>query len=327
MPPLHVEKLLGERLPPGERLAATKIDVEGYEIHVLEALRPAWHLLGDVIVEMQPRAWSWQNISVDDALDTLSTLVKQRGYRIVSLTHDTSEGVGKTKATPYPDVCQLPMILGEMAVPRGRSGSINHVGGKLAELDVDGLRAVLRFMLHHPRKMGYFRDYLLTNRTCANDANRTAVARALLAGLPPLVPAGHTPAKRTPARRAKRSPARRTPKPPEVDPSCPASHPRGAGTRCCRSMDGKGKSLRCERGEFRRPARRLCCRRRPPPGTLALPAQPAKGDVAQSEVAAAPPRGRGDALDMIMKLVKLKEAGALTEAEFAAKKAELLKQV
>ena len=92
-------------------------------------------------------------------------------------------------------------------------------------------------------------------------------------------------------------------------------------------MDGKGKSLRCARGEFRRPARRLCCRRRPPPGTLTLPAQPTKGDAAQSEVAAAPPRGRGDALDMIMKLVKLKEAGALTEAEFAAKKAELLKQV
>ena len=49
VPPLHVARLLSDRLSAGSNLTATKIDVEGYEIQVLEALRPVWTRLGDVI--------------------------------------------------------------------------------------------------------------------------------------------------------------------------------------------------------------------------------------------------------------------------------------
>jgi hypothetical protein len=36
----------------------------------------------------------------------------------------------------------------------------------LAELDFDGLAAMLRYMMRHPRKSGLFRDFLFTSRQC-----------------------------------------------------------------------------------------------------------------------------------------------------------------
>ena len=161
VPPLHVASLMNERLASEERFTSTKIDVEGYEIHVLEALRPAWSRLGDVLLEVQPRAWRWQNITIESGLNTLRQFVTASSYRIVSLTH-TGHGdeIGKTASTFYPDVCKLPLHRGAGAVaPDARS--------KLTELDVDGFAELLRFMMGHPRKMGYFRDFLFTNRACS----------------------------------------------------------------------------------------------------------------------------------------------------------------
>lgn len=185
VPPLAVGEAVLRRLPPGVSLAVTKIDVEGYEIQALEALRPAWSRAGDLLVEVQPRAWALQNVTVPRALRTFREFVGENGYRIVSLAH---EGLGRKSETAirYPDVCTLPAVpagravaqaQGKWRAPRAgraaaRGGFASRVGGA-ARLDLDGLSQVLEFMLHHPRKMGYFRDFLFTRRTCPDEPGRT----------------------------------------------------------------------------------------------------------------------------------------------------------
>ena len=168
VPPLHVAQLVKSRLATGEKLAATKIDVEGYEIGVIEALRPAWPLLGDILVEVQPRAWKFANVSMEAGIETFRALVDQSNRRIVSLAHDTQEA-GKRRiakdAVTDPDVCALPRFKGQQAIPSRRRKGLPQ-GDVLAELDFDGLAAMLRYMMRHPRKSGLFRDFLFTSRQC-----------------------------------------------------------------------------------------------------------------------------------------------------------------
>ena len=62
-------------------------DTEGFETRVLESLRPAWHLLGDIVFELQAGAWRHHNVSLADGLKTLSELIDANNYRVVTLPH------------------------------------------------------------------------------------------------------------------------------------------------------------------------------------------------------------------------------------------------
>ena len=158
-------------VPAGTSFAVTKIDVEGYEVHVLESLRSAWSLLGDIVMEVQPRAWKWQNISTEAGLDTFRQLIHTRGMRIVQLHHSGGEWQGGANkkppsATPIPDVCSMPKLSGKAAITKSAIKAYKNLYTDF-EIDFDAFRAVLLYMLHHPRKMGYFRDFMFTSRACS----------------------------------------------------------------------------------------------------------------------------------------------------------------
>ena len=42
----------------------------GYETRVLESLRPAWHLLGDIVLEIQVSAWAGHGVKLEEGLGT-----------------------------------------------------------------------------------------------------------------------------------------------------------------------------------------------------------------------------------------------------------------
>ena len=69
-------------------------------------------------------------------------------------------------AVSYPDVCTMDTLRGEAAI--STRALKDYAKGKVAELDIEAFKAVLTYMLHHPRKMGYFRDYYFTSRTCTS---------------------------------------------------------------------------------------------------------------------------------------------------------------
>ena len=106
--------LLARFSSSGERAAVVKIDTEGFETRVLESLRPAWHLLGDIIFELQPEAWKHHGVDREEGLRTLRDLIKANSYRVVTLPH-TALGVGRGEAwwripPEFVDPCHLPHI-------------------------------------------------------------------------------------------------------------------------------------------------------------------------------------------------------------------------
>lgn len=99
-------------LRPRQRLAAIKIDTEGYEPMVLESLRDIWPVMDDIVLEMQPHAWAHHGLGVDAALATLRSLAQANDYRFVYLPHaKTARESGPLQNPALPnlvDPCVLP---------------------------------------------------------------------------------------------------------------------------------------------------------------------------------------------------------------------------
>ena len=47
----------------------------GYETRVLESLRPAWNLLGDVVLEIQVSSWAGHGVQLEEGLSTMRELI------------------------------------------------------------------------------------------------------------------------------------------------------------------------------------------------------------------------------------------------------------
>ena len=94
-------------------------------------------------------------MSTETAIATLRELTAACGYRIVSLTHEA-----KKKSPITVDTCTLPHLDATLLLKP------MHLKNALASIDSDGLAAVLESMVHHPRRMGYFRDLLFTTQKC-----------------------------------------------------------------------------------------------------------------------------------------------------------------
>ena len=81
VPPLHLGAHLASGLRRSPRASVIKIDTEGYEIAVLEALRPIWPQVDDVIMELQPNAWTHANVTLTQGIRTLQELMRSRASR------------------------------------------------------------------------------------------------------------------------------------------------------------------------------------------------------------------------------------------------------
>lgn len=104
-----------------KRAAVVKVDTEGFETRVFESLRPAWHLLGDIVFELQPEAWAHHGVRQEDGLRTLRDLIRANRYRVVTLPH-TALGVGRGEAwwsipPDFVDPCRLPRVSAQRAFP------------------------------------------------------------------------------------------------------------------------------------------------------------------------------------------------------------------
>lgn len=64
-----------EASPPLGSISMLKIDTEGYEIRVLESIRPLWSRICAIVVELQPSAWRFSNVSAQQGLSTLRELI------------------------------------------------------------------------------------------------------------------------------------------------------------------------------------------------------------------------------------------------------------
>jgi len=161
VPALVLGRHLLERSRSGDRVAVTKIDVEGFETSVLESLRPAWHMLDDVILELQPRAWRHHGVSDEAGITTLRELVAHNQYRVVSLPH-TKLGKGESPKTfqvgpQLVDPCKLPVSNTSLESFRPPDAGLT----RALVFDAARLEAAVRRLL---RSSSHFEEFLLTRK-------------------------------------------------------------------------------------------------------------------------------------------------------------------
>jgi FkbM family methyltransferase len=171
--PLDLGLHLRRRIREGARVAAVKIDTEGFEPRVLESLRPVWHLMGDVVIELQPCTWAHHRINTEAALATLIELGRANDYVVVTLPHLGARDSGTlyNKAVPsLVDPCLLE--------PIGQGGSGATYARALAArglrraqtMSFAQLAEALRFLI--ARQDHAFHEALFTRRrsSCADVA-------------------------------------------------------------------------------------------------------------------------------------------------------------
>jgi hypothetical protein len=126
----------GEILPVDGELVV-KIDTEGYEIQVLEALRLYWPRFAAVIFEVQPNAWKYSGVSPAQGLATVRALMQQEGLRAAALPHKNPRSAASTAEPAVFD-------------PRAQRW-----------LSADAFATVLKDMLNFPGQGGWFREFAL----------------------------------------------------------------------------------------------------------------------------------------------------------------------
>ena len=82
--PVHLATYIERHFPRVHSILA-KIDTEGFEIQVLESMRPLWPLAHAVVLELQPNAWRFANVSVAQGLRTLSNLMSEHSLVAITL--------------------------------------------------------------------------------------------------------------------------------------------------------------------------------------------------------------------------------------------------
>jgi len=123
--------VLARLLPGGADPIVAKIDVEGSEVHVLEALRPLWPRLHAVVLEVQPNAWASANVSAAEGDGTVRDLMRSQRMVAASLPHHDP----RAPATR----------------PRGAG----------APMDEEAFVRVLAEMRRQPGRGGWYREYVL----------------------------------------------------------------------------------------------------------------------------------------------------------------------
>ena len=153
--PLHLADYVNNQFAHTRPLVA-KVDTEGYEILVLKSMRNLWPRLRALVVELQPSAWKFANVSAVDGLYTLTTLMAQESMLAITLPH-AKAGAIEASARVVFDPCAYPLRnldKGELVTPT--------VGLDTSRvLDAEGLMAFVKHMLRFPGKHGWFHEVLL----------------------------------------------------------------------------------------------------------------------------------------------------------------------
>lgn len=117
-----------ELLPRSGELVV-KIDTEGYEIQVLEALRGYWARFFAVIFEVQPNAWKFAGVSPAVGLATIRSLMDQQDFRAASLPHrnprsaaPAGPAVFDLQVQNWMNADEFEVILKRMLASPGRGG-------------------------------------------------------------------------------------------------------------------------------------------------------------------------------------------------------------
>ena len=155
--PVHLATYIERHFPRVHSILA-KIDTEGFEIQVLESMRPLWPLAHAVVLELQPNAWRFANVSVAQGLRTLSNLMSEHSLVAITLPH--SKMGAEQKAQVVFDPCSYPLTsvkLNELVEPTTGIDAVR-------VYDTDGLLAFVKHMLRHPGSRGWFHEVLLMRK-------------------------------------------------------------------------------------------------------------------------------------------------------------------
>jgi len=144
---------------PHARSIVAKVDTEGYEIQVLESMRALWPQLRALVVELQPAAWKFANVSAVRGLETLTALMAEQSMLALTLPHAKS-GI-EARARIVFDPCAYKMhhvAKGDLVPPT--------VGLDTARvLNAEGLMGFVEHMLRFPGKSsGWFHEVLLIRK-------------------------------------------------------------------------------------------------------------------------------------------------------------------
>jgi len=156
--PVHLADYVRRHLPHARSFIA-KVDTEGYEIQVLESMRALWPQLRALVVELQPAAWTFANVSAVRGRETLAALMTEQSMLALTLPHAKS-GIEASARIVF-DPCDYAMhrvSKGELVPPT--------VGLDTARLlDAEGLLGFVEHMLRFPGNRGWFHEVLLVRKT------------------------------------------------------------------------------------------------------------------------------------------------------------------
>lgn len=135
-------------------ISVAKIDTEGFEMVVLESLRPVWHMLMNVILELQPRSWHYSNVTLAQGVRTLYEISTSQGFTVVTMPH--AERQTDASAIAEWRACDVPLVTtGRPFAPGKDIVSSRRFG-------VVGIEHFVNSVYSHPNIYGWFVEILLT---------------------------------------------------------------------------------------------------------------------------------------------------------------------
>ena len=137
----------------------------GYETRVLESLRPAWHLLGDIVLEVQVSSWAGHGVQLEEGLGTMRELIAANGYRVATLPHTglgMNRGEAFWKIAPgFVDTCRLPHLDSAVRDPSKVDPNWWKGLGNATVMSGRQFESLARKVLSREKK---FHEFLLTRR-------------------------------------------------------------------------------------------------------------------------------------------------------------------
>lgn len=156
--PVHLSDYVRRHLPHARSFIA-KVDTEGYEIQVLESMRALWPQLRALVVELQPAAWTFANVSAVRGRETLAALMTEQSMLALTLPHAKS-GIEASARIVF-DPCAYAMhhvAKGALVPPTVGLDTVR-------VLNVEGLMGFVEHTLRFPGKRGWFHEVLLVRKT------------------------------------------------------------------------------------------------------------------------------------------------------------------
>ena len=156
--PIHLSNYVRRHFPHARSFVA-KVDTEGYEIQVLESMRTLWPQLRALVVELQPAAWKFANVSAVRGLETLTTLMTEQSMLALTLPHAKSGTEAHARVVLDPCAYEMRHVAkGELVPPTVGLDTVR-------VLNVDGLIGFVKHMLRFPGTRGWFHEVLLVRKT------------------------------------------------------------------------------------------------------------------------------------------------------------------